>query len=198
MKIIVTGFGRFLDNENNPTKDILKLLPKTILGNEIFPIELPVIFDECFDYLKPFIVDIDPDVIIMLGLAGGRKAITPERVAINMKDTTGPDNIGYMPVDEIIDINGKNAFFSGLPLREIEKNLKIYNIPVKISNSAGLYVCNNIMYKVLNYIDQNNLNIKAGFVHVPYSDESKPNVDVFSLPIEIIYQGVIEIIKAVL
>jgi pyroglutamyl-peptidase len=198
MKIIVTGFGRFLDNEFNPTKEVLNSLPSSIGKATLFPIELPVIFDECFDYLRPFIDEIKPDVIIELGLAGGRTSITPERVAINMKDASGPDNIGFKPIDEVIKKDGKNAYFSTLPLREIEDALKESKIPVSISNSAGLYVCNNIMYHVLYYIDQNSLDIKSGFIHVPFSDELKPNKNVFSLPQSTINEAVINIIKTVL
>lgn len=195
MNIIVTGFGKFLDNETNPTREIIKKLPKKIGNHNIYAIELPVIFDDCFSHLKPSIDRIKPDVIIMLGLAGGRKAITPERLAVNMKDANGPDNNGYQPKDETIIIGGKAAYFSTLPIRKIEKILKEQSTPVVISNSAGLYVCNNIMYHVLNYIDKNNLNCQAGFIHVPYMDENKPKVEAFSLPLTEIYKAVLNIIK---
>lgn len=198
MKVIVTGFGRFLDNEQNPTKEVLKALPKEIDDKEIFPIELPVIFDECFEYLKPFIEEIKPDVIIELGLAAGRVAIMPERVALNVKDARGPDNIGYQPVDEVIRKDGKNAYFSTLPIRQIEEKLKENNIPVAISNTAGLYVCNNIMYHVAYYIDQNGLDTKSGFIHVPMSDELKGEKEVFTLPQSTINEAVIDIIKTVM
>ena len=142
--------------------------------------------------------DVQPDAIIMLGLAGGRTAISLERVALNVKDSKVPDNIGCHPIDEVIIRNGKEAYFSTLPLRTIEEKLKEKHIPVMISNTAGLYVCNNIMYHVLNYIDQSKLNIKAGFIHVPFMDESKPNNEVFSLPLDVIVEAVIDIIKTVL
>lgn len=197
MKIIVTGFGRFLENETNPTKEIIKKLPKKIGENDIYPIELPVVFDECFIYLKPYIDEIKPDVIIMLGLAGGRTAITPERVALNLKDASGPDNKGYQPIDETIIENGRTAYFSTLPIRKIETLLKEKNIPVSISNSAGLYVCNNIMYHVLNYIETNKLSCKAGFIHVPYMDSFKPKKEAFSLPLADIYDAIVEMLKSV-
>jgi pyroglutamyl-peptidase len=167
-------------------------------GHEIISIELPVIFDECFDYLKPFIDEHNPDAIFMLGLAGGRTAITPERIAINLKDACGPDNIGCFPKDQVIIEGAKNAYFSTLPLRKIEAKLIEKHIPVAISNSAGLYVCNNIMFHVLNYIDQNSLDCKAGFIHVPYMDEDVPNKDQFSLPLNVILEAVIDSIKTII
>jgi pyroglutamyl-peptidase len=199
MKILITGFGRFGKNELNPTKEVLQLLPKSIYGNQLIKVELPVIFDECFDYLKPIIEDEKPDAIFLLGLAGGRTAITPERIAINLKDTKITDNLGNSPKDEEIIKNGKIAYYSTLPLRKMEDILKQKHIPVSISNSAGLFVCNNIMYHVLHYIDQGELDIKAGFVHVPFMDEQvEENKDIFSMPLETILEGVIDCIKTVI
>ncbi len=197
MKLIITGFGSFLNNGTNPTKEVINKLPNKIDEVEVHPIELPVVFDECFNVLKPYIDKIKPNVIIMLGLAGNRTAITPERLAVNIKDSKSPDNLGNTPSDEIISLKGKNAYFSTLPLRKIEKVLYENSVPVSISNTAGLYVCNNIMYHVLHYIDTNNLDCKAGFIHVPFMGEDKPNDKSFSLPFEVIYESVINIIKAV-
>lgn len=199
MKVLITGFGRFGKNEHNPTKEVLQLLPKSIYGNKLIKVELPVIFDECFDYLKPIIEEEKPDAIFMLGLAGGRTAITPERIAINLKDSKITDNLGNCPTDEKISENGKIAYYSTLPLRKMEEILKQKHIPVSISNSAGLFVCNNIMYHVMEYIDQNSLDVKAGFIHVPFMDEQlEGNKEVFSLPLDTILEGVIDCIKTVL
>ena len=86
MNLLITGFEAFLENEENPTEEILKLLPNSIYGNSITKVLLPVVYDECFEILLPIIDDVKPDVIINLGLAGGRKAISLERVAININD----------------------------------------------------------------------------------------------------------------
>lgn len=198
MKIMVTGFGRFLENDVNPTKEILALLPKSIYGHPIVKIELPVIFDECFTTLKNYIGLHKPDLLIMLGLAGGRKAITPERIAINLKDTNFPDNIGNIPKDEPIIPGAPNAYFSRLPLRLIEERLQAKNIPVQISNSAGLFVCNNIFYHVMHCINVNKLQTIAGFIHVPYMDEQEKPEGQFSMPLDQILEAVIDSIKAVI
>lgn len=198
MKIMVTGFGRFLEHEANPTKEVLALLPKSIQGHQILTMELPVIFDECFTALKNVIADERFDVIIMLGLAGGRTAITPERIAINLKDGKLPDNVGNMPKDEVIIQDGPMAYLSTLPLRKIEERLLLKNIPVMISNTAGLYVCNNVFYHVMHYINTNSLRIKAGFIHVPYMDEQTKPEQAFSLPIDQILEAIVETIKTVI
>lgn len=198
MKIMVTGFGPFGQNETNPTKEVLGLLPKSIYGHPIVKVELPVIFDECFDVLKSYIGRNKPDVIIMLGLAGGRTAITPERIAVNLKDARIPDNAGNKPQDEEIVPGGTIAYFSRLPLREIEAALQVKKIPVQVSNSAGLYVCNNIFYHVMNCIASHNLQTKAGFIHVPFMDGQRVKKGAFTMPIDQILEAIIDSIKVVI
>jgi len=196
LKIIITGFGSFLDNDENPTREILRLLPASIYGNEIMKIELPVVFDKSFEELLPIIKAEDPDVIINLGLAGGRKSICLERVAINVSDTMFKDNLGNSPRDKKIKTNGENAYFSTLPIRGILDRIKAKKTPVIISNSAGTYVCNNLMYHVLHYIKENKLSIKAGFIHVPYMSEQVSSKDDFSLELNTILEAIIDAIKA--
>jgi pyroglutamyl-peptidase len=198
MKIMITGFGRFGNHKNNPTKEILRILPKSIYGHELIKVELPVIFDECYDYLKQFIDIHQPDAIIMLGLAGGSKTIRLERIAVNLKDAKIADNIGSKPLDEPIIKNGKNAYFSTLPLREMEAILIDKEIPVSISNSAGLFVCNNIFYHVMHRVDQEDKIRYAGFIHLPYMDEDKTDQDAFSMPLYTLNEAVIDCIKMVL
>jgi len=198
LKILITGFGTFLDNEENPTNEVIKLLPSSIYGNEIIKVELPVVFDECFDMLLPIIKSENPDVIINLGLAGGRKSISIERVAINISDSKFKDNKGNAPQDEIIKLEGRNAYFSTLPIRDIVEKIKDKNTPVSISNSAGTYVCNNLMYHVLHYVEANGLSIRAGFIHVPYMSEQDIKKDAFSLKLDVILEAIIDAIKACL
>lgn len=195
MNIIVTGFEPFLDNDINPTLEVLELLPKSIKGNSIITVKLPVVYNQCFTVLKPYIDKYKPGVIINLGLAPRRKNISLERVALNINSSTHGDNTGIVKIDESILKKGKNAYFSKLPLREIYNVLNKKGIPVEISNTAGLYICNNIMYHVLHYIDINNLNTKAGFIHVPFMDKQVKNELENSLPLVTMLEGVIDAIK---
>jgi pyroglutamyl-peptidase len=86
LNIIVTGFEPFLDNEINPTLEVLGLLPKSIYGNNIITVKLPVEYDRCFEVLLPYIKKYEPGIIINLGLAPRRKNICLERVAININN----------------------------------------------------------------------------------------------------------------
>lgn len=198
MKIIVTGFGPFLKNDENPSLEVINLLPKSIKGNPLYPVEVPVVYDQCFDVLRKKIEEISPDVVICLGLAQGKKHITPERVAININDVSAPDNNGIIYQDKKISETGKNAYFSTLPIKKMVSNMNEKSIPALISNSAGTFVCNNLMYHLLEYNEVNNLNMKAGFIHVPMMDEQSNEKGFFSLPLPTILEGVIDSIKACL
>lgn len=171
MRLLLTGFVPFLDNPINPTEEIVKRLDaKVINGYEIVTAVLPVDFNESEQQLKKAITANQPDVIIMLGLAAGRFKITPERIAINIKDGE-KDNKGYVPVDEPIDPNGKDGLFSTLPIRKMVEVLKENNLPAEISNTAGTYLCNNMMYVALQEAIKNNEAYLAGFIHIPASHE---------------------------
>jgi len=195
LRIIITGFKPFMSHDVNPTEEIISILPGQIYGNEIIRLLLPVEFDNSFDVLKEAIIKYKPNVVIALGLAGNRKAISLERVAINVDHSTAPDNIGNTPNHKTIIKSGMNAYFSTLPLDDIVLKLKQKNINVEISNTAGTYVCNNLFYHLMNYIEENNLNIKAGFVHVPLMDEQLKSKGNFSMPLSTMVEGVIDLIK---
>lgn len=194
MNILVTGFEAFLENQANPTQEVVRLLPKSIKGHNLYGLELPVVYKESFDILKRELEKLQPEIVICLGLAADRSSITPERVAININDSIHPDNKGNILINQTIEDNGENAYFSTLPIYKIVDKLKQKNIKAKISNTAGLYVCNDIMYRLLHYVNQNNLQIKAGFIHVPLMDEQVEDKSK-SLPLPTILEGVIDAIK---
>ena len=196
MKIVVTGFEAFHTNSENPSQEVVRLLPKTIQGHQIISLELPVLYDECFDLVETAILQEQPDVILHLGLAQGRKFITPERIAINVDDTSIGDNDGVIRRVKVIKEDGKNAYFSTLPLEKIVKYIQAKDIPVKISNHAGTYICNHVMYQTLYFIETNNLKIQAGFIHLPLMDEQNQSKIEFSLPLYQQLEAIIDAIKA--
>ncbi|RDE26911.1 pyroglutamyl-peptidase I [Parageobacillus thermoglucosidasius] len=170
-KLLLTGFVPFLEFPINPTEQIVKNLDEKIIGGyQVYGCILPVDFSEsavkCLEYLE----QIQPDVVISLGLAAGRTKITPERIAINCKDG-GPDNRGVQVQDERIVEDGPAAYFSTLPVRRFVNVLNEKGYPAQISNTAGTYLCNNVMYSVLHKVQSENMPVKAGFVHLPASHE---------------------------
>ncbi|EEI85393.1 pyroglutamyl-peptidase I [Anaerococcus lactolyticus ATCC 51172] len=167
MKILITGFDAFGGEKINPASLILDRLPDKINGNKIEKLTIPTAFFRVADLIERKIVDLRPDIVISLGQAGGRSDITVERVAINIADASIADNDGKKPIDEKIRWDGENAYFSTLPIKALVENLRKNNIPASVSNSAGTFVCNFVMYNDL-YFASKYKNISAGFIHVPY------------------------------
>ncbi|MGE7808830.1 pyroglutamyl-peptidase I [Lysinibacillus capsici] len=169
-KILVTGFEPFLDYKINPTMQIVEALNgKKIDSYDIVGRILSVDFQQSAEQLKQHIEEVKPQIIISLGLAGGRFKVTPERIAINVKDGE-PDNNGYTPVDERIYEEGADAYLTNLPIRSMVNRLQAEGYPAEISNTAGTYLCNNIMYEGLAYAQQHE-GVRAGFIHIPASFE---------------------------
>ncbi|MFP4460636.1 MAG: pyroglutamyl-peptidase I [Thermotogota bacterium] len=170
-KIIVTGFEPF-DNETlNPSQELLKHLDFNHSILEIYKIILPVTVKEAGKMVTKAIKDIQPDYLVSLGLNGKLSHIALERVAINILDARIPDNNGEQPKDMQINEKGPVAYWSTLPLRTIEAKLKEAGIPVRLSNSAGTYICNYVMYSALDYIEKRGFATKSGFIHIPFLPE---------------------------
>lgn len=198
-KILVTGFDPFGGESINPAYEAVKLLPDTIKGVEILKLEVPTVFHKSIEVMDLEIERVNPDVVINVGQAGNRFGITPERVAINEDDARIKDNEGNQPIDTKIFDDGKNAYFSTLPIKAMVEEIKKAGIPASVSNTAGTFVCNHLMYGLMYLIDTKYKNIKGGFIHVPFMTEQvldKPTSP--SLALEQIAKGLEAAIKAVI
>lgn len=176
MNILITAFDAFGDDSINPTERLLTDIGKEqIIGAEIHTLLLPVVFDECADKLLEVVRALRPDAVICCGLASGRTSITPEQIAINLKEvpkeSSVADNNGNRPYDERISLGGPDGLFSLLPVRKMVDSMKEQGIPAAISYSAGTFICNNTMYALLDYIRVHQLPMVGGFVHFPASEE---------------------------
>ena len=171
MKVLITGFDPFGGEKINPAWEAVRALPDNIDGIEVVKLQIPTVFKKSAKKLFENIDSVKPDVVICVGQAGGRYEFSVERVAINVDDGRIPDNDGYQPVDSPVFEDGENAYFSTLPIKAIVEEVKKVGIPSAVSNTAGTYVCNHIMYSLLYYLNKNNLNIKGGFIHVPFIPE---------------------------
>lgn len=167
-KILLTGFEPFGGETINPALETIKKLPAKIEGVSIICRAIPTVFHKSGQVLTKIIEEVKPDVIILIGQAGGRAAISLERVALNIDDARIPDNEGNQPIDEPILRNGPSAYFTNLPIKRLVYAMNEAGIPAQISNTAGTFVCNHLMYYLLAYIDQQQLPILGGFMHVPY------------------------------
>jgi pyroglutamyl-peptidase len=197
MRVLLTGFDPFGGEATNPSYEAIKKVPDTIDDIKIIKKQIPTVFRKSIEILEQSIEEYNPDIVICVGQAGGRYEVSIERVAINIDDARIPDNEGNQPIDEAIFTDGDTAYFSNLPLKAITNQMKNAGIPVSVSNTAGTFVCNHIMYGLLYLIQRKYHNIKGGFIHVPFIPEqvlNKPNTPYMSL--EYITKGLITAIKA--
>lgn len=185
MRVLVTAFDPFGGEKINPAQQAVERLEDRIGGHQIEKLIVPTVFG---DAAKLMIAEMDrlhPDAVICVGQAGGRKAVTPERVAINVMDARITDNHGCQPVDEPVVPGGPAAYFSTLPIKKMVKAIKDAGVPGEISNSAGTFVCNSLLYSVLHYAANNMPDTRAVFIHVPFipqQTEEKENVP--SMPLD--------------
>ena len=178
MKILVTGFDPFGGETVNPALEAVKSLPSEIHGAEVHWVAIPTVFYKAAEVLETAIVRYQPDAVLCIGQAGGRASLTPERVAINQDDARIPDNQGNQPIDTPIRQDGQAAYFSTLPIKAMVQAIKEEGLPATVSNTAGTFVCNHLMYQALYLADKKFPHMRAGFMHIPYMTEqviNKPN-----------------------
>lgn len=164
--VLLTAFEPFGGAATNPSWDAVTALADRWDGPAQVRVEqLPVVFAEVRQRLVAAILEHRPTVVVATGLAEGRAAMTPERVAINVQDARIPDNAGAQPVDEPIDPNGAPAWFSGLPIKRIVAGIRALDVPAAVSNTAGTFTCNQAFYELMSLADRHDF--RGGFVHVP-------------------------------
>lgn len=198
MKILVTGFDPFGGEKINPAIESVKALPEVINGAEIIKLEIPTVYRKSVEKIEKAVEEHNPDVILAIGQAGGRFDITVERIAMNIDDYRIKDNEGNQPIDEPIQKDGDTAYFASLPIKAMVKAIQDEKIPASISNTAGSFVCNHVMYGILYMIDKKFPGKRGGFVHIPFLPEQvvdKKNMP--SMPKDMIVRGLTAAISAI-
>jgi len=198
-KVLLSGFEPFGGEKVNPSLELVRSLAlacekENVAGVQVHVVELPVVFGDSVQKLKQEIDRLDPDVVIGIGQAGGRTALSIERVAINLDDAVIPDNAQNQPIDCAIETAGSDAYFSNLPIKRMMKAARQAGVPAIISNTAGTYVCNHLMYGILHLI--RNTDKMGGFIHIPYLPEqvvTKPRQP--SMALETMLKGMLAMIK---
>ena len=171
MSILLTGFDAFGGEAVNPSWLMLEAFNGThIEGHAVHARRLPTAFGHSLLALAQHIDDLQPDLVIAFGQAGGRSTVSLERVAINCDDARIADNAGNQPVDTRIFAHAQNAYFNTLPIKATLLALQQAGIPADISNTAGTFVCNHLFYGLM-HLASERPGMKAGFVHIPYLPE---------------------------
>lgn len=189
-RLLITGFGPFGGESINPAWEAVQQLPDTIGDFVLCKLQIPTVFQKAAEIVLAQAKELRPDVILCIGQAGGRSAVTPERIAVNIRDARIPDNAGNAPRGEHIDPNGPAAYFSTLPVEKMAEKITEAGLPAAVSNSAGTFVCNDVLYALLHRYY--NTKTRVGFIHVPYlPSQGNPN-----LPLEDTVQALVQAISA--
>lgn len=164
--LIITGFDPFGGETVNPAWEAVSRLPDTIGGYRLTKLQIPTVFAKAAEQVLAAAGADAPDVILCVGQAGGREAVTPERVAINCMDARIPDNAGNQPREKPVISGGPDGIFSTVPVRKMADAIEEVGIPGKVSNTAGTFVCNDTLYRLLHHYA--GTAVWVGFIHVPH------------------------------
>ncbi len=183
-RVLVTGFTPFGGERSNPSWEIVKALPDSIAGYSIEKLRVPTEFGKAIDVAENAIDKWQPRVVLCFGQAGGRSRMSVERVAINVDDARIADNAGKQLIDVPIRRNAPAAYFCTVPVKAMVAGMTRAGVPSEVSNSAGTFVCNHLIYGVLHHIASKGYKTRAGFIHVPFMEPQivdRPNTAALSL-----------------
>ena len=190
MKILVTGFDPFGGETVNPAWEAVSRLPAETGGAEIVKLQVPTMFGRAPEAVLREVERLRPVFVVSVGQAAGRTAITPERIAINCEEASIPDNAGFQPAGGPVVEGGADGYFSLLPVKEMAAAIQAAGLPGKVSNTAGTYVCNHLMYHILHACHTRYPGMRSGFIHVPCIPEQQAgHPEWFALPLEEIVRG---------
>ncbi len=171
--MLLTGFNPFAGEPKNASWEVCKAVGKSKFPDHVrlHLLQVPTVFSEAIKVVTTAIDTLKPDIIICTGQAGGRFTMSIERVAININDASIPDNAGAQPLDLTINNKGPAAYFATLPIKEIVAAIRAEAVPAEVSNSAGTFVCNHLLYGVLHHLAIHKMSCQAGFIHLPFLTE---------------------------
>ncbi len=168
-KLLITGFDPFGGADVNPSWEAVRRLPDTVGEFALCKLEIPTVYDLATRKVLEKAAQWQPDVILCVGQAGGRAAVTPERIGVNIRDARIADNAGNQPRDQFVVPEGPAAYFSTVPVTKMVQAMENAGILATVSNSAGAFVCNDTLYGLLHAYAHTP--VQVGFIHVPYIPE---------------------------
>lgn len=187
-RVLLTGFEPFGGEAINPSWEAVRALRgEVIAGHRVEVLCLPVVFGAALNPLRAALRRHKPNLVIAVGLAASRSALSVERIAINVDDARIADNAGAQPVDQPVVQGGPAAYFARLPVKAIRQAWLEAGLPAEVSQSAGTFVCNHVFYALLHALRRRPA-VRAGFIHVPPLPEQAPP-GVRGLPLEQIVEG---------
>lgn len=189
-RLLITGFDPFGGNSINPSWQAVEMLPDRIEDFVLCKLPIPTVFGKAADLVLEKAKELQPDLILCVGLASGRDAVTPERIAVNIRDARIADNEGNQPSGDRIVSDGPAAYFATAPVEKMAQAIRDIGIPARVSNAAGTFVCNDVFYTLLHHCEK--MYTLVDFVHIP----NTPELGEPFLPLEQIVSALIAAITA--
>lgn len=168
--VLLTGFSPFGGETLNSSWEAVQALSGEQIGDHtIVCAQLPVEFDASHEQLMDLVREHHPALVICVGQAGGRRAISLERIAINIADARIADNAGAQPIDKPVVSGGQPAYFSSLPIKAMLRDLSEAGLPAEVSQTAGTFVCNHLFYGLMHDLQRRRalIGVRGGFIHLP-------------------------------
>ena len=196
MRALVTGFDPFGGDKVNPSSLAVSRLKKRVGTVSVATAVLPTSYARSATVLREAIDEAKPDIVLCVGQAGGRTDLCLERVGINVQDARIPDNDRQQPIDVPVRVDGPAAYFATLPIKAFVAEMRKAGLPAVVSNTAGTFVCNHILYALMDIIASHPVKMRGGFLHIPYVPEQAARLGgAPSMAVDDIVRG-IEIILA--
>jgi pyroglutamyl-peptidase len=169
-QVLMTGFDPFDNEPINAAWEVVQRFQGYVQsGFSVAVRQLPTVFETSLQVLETAISDVKPDVVICVGQAGGRSAVSIERIGVNLDDARIPDNAGDTPSERPIHVDGPAAYWSTLPVRHMVNGVRALGIPAEESYTAGTYVCNHTLYGLMHMLAQPRFaGVVGGFIHIPF------------------------------
>jgi pyroglutamyl-peptidase len=168
--VLLTGFDAFGGAAVNPSwLGAQALHGRQIVGHRVVAARLPTVFGASLSELQALLAAHHPALVLCVGVASGRSALSLERVAININDASLADNNGAKPIDTPVVPQGPAAYFTTLPVKAMLLALQRHGLPAEVSQTAGTFVCNHVFYGLMHALatQPELVNTRGGFVHVP-------------------------------
>jgi len=202
--VLLTGFEAFGTTPVNPAEQVARQLDGEQVGSaKIVARIVPNTFFTCVEVVQTAIAEVRPDAVVMMGEYGGRSMVTVERIAQNLNDSARyglRDNDGKSLQDDLTAFDGPAAYCATLPIRAMVRAMRAAGIPADISDAAGTFCCNHLMYGILHHIAIEGLDLRAGWVHLPHLPEvaaSEQNLGAPSMSVETAAAGLRAAIAAI-
>ncbi|MGF1428217.1 pyroglutamyl-peptidase I [Kitasatospora sp. LaBMicrA B282] len=167
-RVLLTGFEPFDGATANASWEAVRLVADAPPpGLAVTAVRLSCVFGLAAEQLRAAIAELDPALVLCVGVADGRPDLTVERIAVNLDDARIPDNAGRQPIDRPIEPTGPAAYFTTLPVKACVAAVRAAGLPASVSHTAGTFVCNHVFYRLMHLIATERPAVRGGFVHLP-------------------------------